>query len=242
MLIYAQVTAYGISEYNAGDTLFVVASTGLNLRDKMGLKGKILSTIPYGHRLIVKVEKPPFPWFNTDSVQIFESYSWYKAENETTTPYWIKGKWAKVKYGEIEGYVFDGFLSKNGPLSKKRNGRFESFEGYIRRNYEPEDSIQVAYNSYLDYHSTKLEFKSGCVIEYGTTTKTGWRRLFIFDFSLEEVLLFLKYLNGNELEDDTLHLISANDREGKYFFYGEISSVEVKLIGSLVAISYVFWC
>lgn len=242
MLSFAQATAYGINEYQLGDTLFVIARTGLNLRSDPGLKGKILTTIPYRHRLIMKEEKPPYPWLNTDSVQIFESHHWYKAKNETTTPYWIKGKWAKVEYNGTEGYVFDGYLSKNEPLSKNENGGFESFEDYIRRNYTLEDSIQAEYDSYPDYRSTKLEFGSGCIIEYGTTTKTGWKRIFIYDFSIEEALLFLEYLNANKTRDDTILLISADDKEGKYFFYGEISSVEVKVIGSLIAISYTFWC
>lgn len=237
-----QSIAFGINEYHTGDTLFIIAHTGLNVRSDPGLVGKVLSAIPYGHKLIVKEEKLPFPWFNTDSVQIFESYSWYKAGNAATAPYWIKGKWVKVAYNGMEGYVFDGFLSKSKPLSKKENGWYESFERYIRGNYELKDSIQVKYYSYPDYYGTKLEFESGCVIEYGTTTKTGWRRIFIYDFSVEEVLLYLKYLSGKEFNDDTLHLVSANDKEGEYFFYGEMASAEVKVIGSLVAISYTFWC
>lgn len=120
-----QSVAHGISEYQIGDTLFVIARTGLNVRSDPSLRGKALSTIPYGHRLIAKEEKLPFLWFNTDSVQIFESYSWYKAENAATAPYWIKGKWVKVEYNGMEGYVFDGFLSKSKPLSKKENGWYE---------------------------------------------------------------------------------------------------------------------
>ncbi len=72
-----------------GDTLHVLAVSGLNLRATPEPAGKVIATVPYGGRVSVL------------EVTARE----HLAEN-------IKGRWIRARAGGKEGYVFDGFLSR----------------------------------------------------------------------------------------------------------------------------------
>ena len=84
------------SRFKEGETLNVWAASGLNMRDKPDAKGQKLATIPYGAKVLVQTNigvKVPF------EIEEFKGFT-------------VKGYWLLVKYGNTEGYVFDGFLSR----------------------------------------------------------------------------------------------------------------------------------
>ncbi len=84
------------SRFKEGETLNVWAQSGLNMRDKPDAKATKITTIPYGAKVIVQPNigvKIPF------EVEEFKGFI-------------VKGYWLLVKYGDTEGFVFDGFLSR----------------------------------------------------------------------------------------------------------------------------------
>ncbi len=85
---------YGVGFYSKGDTLNVLAASGLRLRDKPSINGNVVATIPCGEIIVMLGNGG-----STDP----KSYS-EKIEG-------IGGQWAKVSWQGKEGYVFDGFLS-----------------------------------------------------------------------------------------------------------------------------------
>ncbi len=118
------------SRFKDGETLNVWASSGLNMRDKPDAKATKIAAIPYGAKVIVQQNigvKIPF------EVEEFKGFV-------------VKGLWLLVKYGDKEGFVFDGFLSRL-PAPKKADSL--RFEGYLNSNFK---KIGQRYNciSYLN--------------------------------------------------------------------------------------------
>jgi len=66
----------------------VTAFSGLKIRTAPGLESQVLKIIPFG-----------------ESVEIVES------NITSSTIEWMEGHWTKIKHDDVEGYVFDGFLS-----------------------------------------------------------------------------------------------------------------------------------
>jgi hypothetical protein len=83
------------AKQEAKPDLYVIAKSGLKLRDAANLNAKALATIAYG----AKVQ-----WLSTDYKK--------KVKVENT-----EGYMAKVKADGKEGFMFDGFLAVNSPLA-----------------------------------------------------------------------------------------------------------------------------
>ena len=100
------------TRFKDGETLYIWAASGLNLRDKPDAKGTKLITIPYGSKVVVQPNigvKVPF-------------------EVEQSKDFSVKGYWLLVKYENTEGYIFDGFLSKlPAPTLQKEEGGIEAY-------------------------------------------------------------------------------------------------------------------
>ncbi|MFZ4542661.1 MAG: hypothetical protein ACOYOA_01325 [Saprospiraceae bacterium] len=84
-----------IGSYKAGDKLTVLAKSGLTLRNNANSNGKKKTLIPFGSVVIVQTEGL---MASAHQVEEFKGYI-------------IKGHWVKVKFGEEEGWAFDGYLS-----------------------------------------------------------------------------------------------------------------------------------
>lgn len=77
---------------------YVMAISGLRLRESPAIKSNTILTIPYNEKVEIIEEK--------NDIVIFEN---------------IKGKWAKIKYQTYIGWSFDGFLSKTDNLNYNEN-------------------------------------------------------------------------------------------------------------------------
>jgi hypothetical protein len=88
LLLALSKPSFSIQSYTAGQTLNVLATSGMNLRDAP--KGTVLQKIPYGSR-----------------VKTLQA----KSSTNPETIEGIQGNWVKVDYNGTSGFVFDGFLS-----------------------------------------------------------------------------------------------------------------------------------
>ncbi len=86
------VIAKPVISYKVGDNLYVLAKSGLNLRDKPSKNGRFLQTVSFGTVALVR--------------QITDKE--YDVEG-------IPGFWVKVIADDREGYLFDGYLSSYPP-------------------------------------------------------------------------------------------------------------------------------
>lgn len=237
LVIFINKSVNAINEYNKGDKLYVIAKTGLNLRDQPDLKSKIIKKLLYGEELITEEEKLRYGRYEKDSVQIIKKGKCAKFQSIS---YSIKGKWVRVISEGIIGYVFDGYLSKNEPFYKDEKNRLEGIRGYIKRKYELQDSIVTKYEKSPEYQKTRLEYNAGCIVESGTTEKTGFGTIYLHNFSEEELMLYMKY--WIEDMDSELCLIKADDKSRFYLFEGYIESIGLKFFGSLAIITFENWC
>lgn len=99
------------SRFKDGEILNVWATSGLNMRDKPDAKSTKIAAIPYGAKVVVQPNigiKIPF------EVEEFKGFV-------------VKGLWLLVKYGDKEGFVFDGFLSRLPALDKNEKEDLVSY-------------------------------------------------------------------------------------------------------------------
>ena len=125
-LVINYATVKGAAKFKQGDQENVLLLKGLKLYQKPDSKSAHLSTVAYGATVEVLSS-------NADSLKAYSG----KITNDTTpVPVTLKGHWVKVKYGQKEGYAFDGYLSKMPCLKVDKNGYSEQFRGYIKLNYK----------------------------------------------------------------------------------------------------------
>ncbi len=91
--------AAAADRYKTGDDLFVFAKSGLTLRKTPDKEGEKVSTLPFGSKVNL-----------TDDDLESDPYS-------TKEPCGLEmtGHWVKVKSGQKEGYLFDGYLLSFDP-------------------------------------------------------------------------------------------------------------------------------
>jgi hypothetical protein len=85
--------SFCINSYDYGDTLTCLAISGLKIRSEPG-GDNVIGKVPYGGKVIAYARPLDASGKNF----------YYKSEG-------IEGSWVKVKYNDLTGYVFDGFLS-----------------------------------------------------------------------------------------------------------------------------------
>ena len=115
------------SRFKEGETLNIWASSGLNMRDKPDAKATKLTTIPYGAKVVVQPNiglKIPF------EVEEFKGFI-------------VKGYWLLVKYGNTEGFVFDGFLSRLPAPDKNVKSDIETYLNSIFKKIGQKYDIQI---------------------------------------------------------------------------------------------------
>jgi Bacterial SH3 domain len=138
------------TSYKPGDKLFVCSREGLSLRELAGTNGKIIDVVPYGAGLEVQPNSKP-PIFFTSSN--------------------ITGTWAKVKYQNKEGYVFDGFLSrlKPMPVSQQERG-LNDLIIFLKQQFKVStETTTPPEKIYTDYY--KIQFENG--VEYESKNYEG---------------------------------------------------------------------
>lgn len=98
LLILYPALVSAITNYKAGDKLFVLSTSGLALREKPDPAGAKMETLKNG--VPVVVQKEDLKKFAHTVVNEFKGYD-------------MTGYWVKVKtWDNKTGYVFDGYLSK----------------------------------------------------------------------------------------------------------------------------------
>ena len=123
-ILIISLTALSLSATKTPETNTknVAAFSGLKLRVGPGLDQPVLSVIPYG-----------------EQVEIIQN------TEESISVEWLEGTWIKVRYGNEEGYVFDGFVT-DFPIP------YYDFE--LSQN-----DLQLAYPllAYSEYHFDQID-------------------------------------------------------------------------------------
>lgn len=241
---------FAIGDYSKGEALYIWATSGLNMRTAPDAKASKTANLPFGTRVIVidkEVRSHPFRYTMVAS----EKASWA-----------IDGHWVEVQFGDMMGYVFDGYLSKlpmitNGPahhpyfeqdrikdFGKTHWGGLKEETKTTRLDFEANqrDADKGRSSSY------KLTFNNGAYYERVEESFSGYTSVFIKDISLEEAYLFFNAMTGFEftqkeqkeqggksLYHDKSHLSKV--AKGELYFIGDgMSSVTIEAVDGGVLI------
>ena len=176
---------FAINTYFKGDTLVVWAEGGLSIRDTNSMSGHRIDVIPYGEKVIVKSMKV----FKNNEEKIKITTAFQEGEVEYLGLS-LNGRWVKVIYGDIEGFVFDGYLSKYSAPLLRANGYSESLQEYILREFgllSQKDASGSGGDNIVreKYYGRGVSF-------FNLGTKTAYVRYILPGFSQEEIVLFMK--------------------------------------------------
>ena len=214
-----------INIYFQGDTLIVWAEGGLSIRDTNSISGKRLGVIPYGEKVIVKSTK--VFRYGEEKIKLTSAFQ------EEETKYLglsLYGKWVKVIYGDIEGFVFDGYLSKNSAPLLKENGPSEDLQKYILREFGLLRQKDTQGSHAMYYGSGVSFFNLG-------TTGSAYVRYILPEFSQEEIMLFIKNSrmtneNGAPKIYENKFIKDNNIRTMKFVY--DIGNMTIKVLSGMV--------
>ena len=99
--------AQGVDHYKVGDTLYVWAPSGLNIRTQPGISASKLGRLELGTRVIV----------DAISDQKYDILTISATEKEPS--YMLTGTWIKVKSDNLEEFLIDIYLLRFPPPSKE---------------------------------------------------------------------------------------------------------------------------
>lgn len=243
MVTFTQ-TLGAINWYQKGDSLYIWAESGLNLRADKNIKSNILETIPYG-AIVVTLEEKRFGEKNDPnfSIELFNRNQSTKKDR-----FKLEGKWVKVKFGNKEGFVFDAYLSKLPTLveidlensSNKNTKYYESFSHYLERIDKDVDYEETTVKEWEDFTISKWISKKGIILKLTSIWGREDYEIILSDFSKEEAYLILDRLfNIGDIMEQRLKLGGeevSDSSNSLHLRLNEISHASLNNFGNTVII------
>lgn len=229
-------SAFCADHYKVGDTLFVWAKSGLNLRSDATTKSDILAKIPIGEEL--KIVALSDMRYNTELINTIDSNYVQVKSIRKIDPLILFGNWVKVQTESgLEGYVIDQYLLLLRPYLER--GEYDSMLKLdlisidtLYKNPKPsggEGLNTVVKKKFND--RIKLIEKSGGV----------WREeKYVFEgYSIEEVLVFL---SSSMYLDIKGHYILQKNWKNEIRLQDGGISIEIKKRDNIVEFRWYFSC
>lgn len=178
--------SFGITEYKPEEELYIWAESGLNLRERPDFKSEVLAKMPFGEKIICKGRKSGYD-YEHNSLKIIDEI---KISDNKVSKIEMEGNWVKISFRDIDGYVFDAYLSRFKPLEKEKEA--ESLFDYFKKGntyvyLEKKDST-------LEYGHDKIVFSNGIFLTNNYHSGAYGFQMIITKFSKEEAWLFIRYL------------------------------------------------
>jgi len=179
--------------YAEGTILKVWAVNGLNMRDGPGKDFPISRKLHYGDE--VKITDPfigDFPM----SIKVIDKKG---KDND----FELKGNWVRVMLDDVEGYVFDGYLSRLpvirlNAITRDKKGHMvcetEYIETYLNRKFDIEKESQEE----LSENTKELFFEEGVSYFQGGNEGCGWDGLKLNDLTINEGYLIYNLMYNIE--------------------------------------------
>jgi len=173
--------------YSDIDYLYVNAFDGLNIRTDPNLNSKIIKTIAFGEKIIL-----------------------LEINDEKVTIDNITGSWVKVKWNNLTGWMFNGYLSKSIDdvlllqynIYIKETNKMKYDDNYIFKS----ETLRVIdiYNSYytIRYHFYYPKGQEGDLVQYSVFIKESndWKEVYstsMWDFNK----LLVRDINDDNIPD-----------------------------------------
>lgn len=233
-----------IDSYMLGDSLIIIAESGLNIRSIPNVTGDIVGVVGYKEQVVVLENKISNFNFNpkNDSILLFDEIE-DKYFNRKSKKYWLKGRWVKIDYKGIKGYVFDGFLSNNWDFSNVSNGYIEGIGSYINRSSKLIKHEEKNFTEPYEAKKVKMIYQSGNIIVNEYDDKAGGSSYYLNNCSEEDIMIYYSYyIEKGQSGDSTLRLSKSDSKNRIYHFESENRLVIIEIIGEIVCITETSWC
>jgi Bacterial SH3 domain len=157
------------SRFSEGETIYVWAMSGLNMRKLPDAKSEKIASLPYGTKVTVQ---PNIGVIVAHEVEEFKDFK-------------VKGVWLLVKYGDKEGFVFDGYMSRLVAPEYYKKGIVSYFDNKIGNIGEKYDVKEV--KSEIDEdnsNSYKQKYQKGIIYEFTSAYETDLEKITLPNLTL----------------------------------------------------------
>lgn len=202
--------------YQEGTVLTVWAVNGLNMRDGPGKDFPISRKLEYGDQVTIT---DPFIGDFPLSVKVID-------KKGTKNDFELKGNWVRVMLDDVEGYVFDGYLSRmpvmrlNG-IKRDNNGYTvcdaEHVETYLKRKFEFEKEEVGTDELDEEGLTQRFIYEDDKVFFTGGNHGCSWNGVELKNMTLNEGYLLFNLMYSIESKvhkEKLLYHISFDDETG----------------------------
>lgn len=184
VILLLPVKSFCIYWYSTGDTLTCLAVSGLKIRSEPGGEN-VIGKVPFGGKVIAC----PRP------LDVSGHSIPYEAEG-------IQGFWVKIKYQDLTGYVFDGFLSSLPAPSLQCNSLKQYAEHTFyrsgKKNVYPHNSEGLSLADTLEF----FVFNGNYIIHEERFGYESWSEsLIIQGSSAEECFLLVMAIYRKDIDE-----------------------------------------
>lgn len=216
------------------DTLYVWAESGLLLRDKPNVEGKVVGKLDYGDTVVINRT----PRNSRYTYEVFQKTTFDNGYN--SADFKLKGNFVEVKVGDSSAYVFNGYLSKLLPviITAQPDGviKRESWDEYFDRT---QSTIKKINTEQYGNKITKIVYGDGSILHQESGDSYGNESVVLTDLTDNEIYLLIQAINGIESKAKKYPQFNFPYENSKYdmsFLLGEVCSLNVKRQGALIII------
>lgn len=180
----------------------VISPNGLSIRSQPNLKSKKLAVVPFGKRVQVENDKN----YGCDTIGKYD-FAWGASINES---FLISGHWVKVKYKNIQGFMFGAYLSDAPQISNYKSKTINSLNKDFALFYPGVScSMNINFQPNMKW--------------YGIYKKNG-----IYNLKKTSISFYRTYSEAtNEMSDFG---VSTSDNQNLLFIIGSKKSLKEKII------------
>ncbi|MEY3242458.1 MAG: hypothetical protein RIR11_3897 [Bacteroidota bacterium] len=221
---------FAIDYYSPGDSLWVWAKGGLNIRATPNDTAKIIGRVTNSSLVVVlEGQDKDYPY----SIEVIKrSAKTGDSEKGYHPNFKLNGYWAKINHNGIVGYVFDGYLSKLPTFIGHQNDEQREDDFHVLALKKRNKLLkQIGQNKYdqQDYKFVRYIFGNGSIIDI-TGESGSWRKEMLFPDDLSLIEGYLIYAHTMKMETDTL-LEKGDDY---LVFEVEMGVLTIKKVGSFL--------
>lgn len=236
-LFLSQIAQAQQSRFKEGESIYVWALSGLNIRKLPDAKSEKIAALPYGTKVMVQA-----------NIGVIVAH-----EVEEFKDFKVKGVWVLVKYGDKEGFVFDGFMSRLVAPEKEDYGRTPILlDYYLKKNYQLITNINIDTEKLIGkydhkYQEKPLFQKYNCGIV--KRTKPASDGIFETTYEIPNATYYEGYILGKycyfpEMESKFIKFTKTHDKIPYLSYYNpnDNCSFNVKKERNSIVISGACYC
>jgi hypothetical protein len=254
--IVTNLPAQAPGRYAKGDRLYVWASQ-LNIRSQPASNASVIGKVAYGRSVEIADDslfQHPFAFaaikkhVERDTTTYYEdrvvspqtviSKPHLQIDSTVSPELKLNGYWVKVRYGDVIGYVFDGYLSRIPTIGQSwpQGGyMMEGFDKWAQHTLKLKTKV-VDFQGSSECHYTEYAMPGGPIkIQHGTRPPEcvgcGFTEIVLTGFSYEEgLMLALQIFEGHYARASKDHYAEFSDSPEFYTCVVTVKVVKNKIV------------